>query len=71
MAKRNYSLPTLKKMLGKAEKRLIALTIKPCGNWGDGMRLSKLPSITAWERVRDRVQELKAEIAKKEQEGDK
>ena len=71
MSKRNYSLTTLKKMLAKAEERYIALTLKPCGNWGDGMRLSKLPSITAWERARDRVQELKAEIAKKEQEGEK
>lgn len=69
MPKRNNSLATLKKMLAKAAERYVTLTLKPCGNWGDGMRLSKLPSVTAWERARDRVQELKAEIAKKEQEG--
>lgn len=73
MAKRNYSLATLEKMLATAEERYTALTLKPCGNWEDGMRLSKLPSITAWERAGNRVQELKAEIAQKkqEQEGDK
>ena len=68
MVKRNYSLTTLKKMLAKAEKQYTSLTLKPCGNWGDGMRLPKLPSITAWERAGNRVQELKAEIARREQE---
>ena len=56
---RNYSLQTLNKMLSVAE------TIKPCGNWGDGMRKSKLPSMKAWNKARDRVEELKRQIEKK------
>lgn len=63
---RNYSLETLKKMLSKAESKLVEETLKPCGNWGDGMRLSKLPSIVKWERAKERVEELKSAIAEKE-----
>ena len=61
-----YKLETLKKMLDKAEEKLYAETIKPVGNWGDGMRLSKLPSIAAWEKARDRVDALKQEIRRRE-----
>ena len=65
---KNYTLETLNKMLDKQEEKYYQLTIKPCGNWGDGMRLSKLPSITQWERCEERIKELKEAISKKKQE---
>lgn len=65
---RNYSLKTLQKMLSKAESRLYEETKKPCGNWGDGMRLSKLPQCRAWEKAYDGVQELKKQIENKKSE---
>ena len=43
-------------------------TVKPCGNWGDGMRLSKLPSITAWERARDRYFAICAKLDRRKKE---
>lgn len=54
-----YKTKTLETMLDKAETKDIELTSKPIGNWGDGMRLSKLPSVTAWERNRERIEEIK------------
>ncbi len=65
---RNYSLETLEKMLERAKKKYDKETVRPHGNWGDGMRLSKLPSLKAWERARERVQELEAAIAEKKKE---
>lgn len=53
-------------MLEKAEEKYYAETIKPAGNWGDGMRLSKLPRLAAWEKARARVEELEAELALRE-----
>lgn len=63
---KNYSLETLKKMLERAESKYAEETVRPCGSWGDGMRLSKLPSIAKWERAKARVEELKSAIAEKE-----
>ena len=65
---RNYSLKTLEKMLERAKEKYEKETVKPHGNWGDGMRLSKLPSLKAWERARERVQELETAIAEKKKE---
>lgn len=65
---KNYSLKTLEKMLSRAETKLYEETVKPCGNWGDGMRLSKLPQCKTWERAHDRVTELKKAIAEKKKE---
>lgn len=53
---------TIRKQLKKAEEKYFELTMKPCGNWGDGMRLSKLPSIATWEKAKDRVDQLKKEL---------
>lgn len=57
MAKRKYRVSTLQKRLERYKEQLYQETIKPCGNWGDGMRLSKLSSITKWERLKDKVKE--------------
>ncbi len=65
---RNYSLKTLEKMLERAKEKYDKETVMPHGNWGDGMRLSKLPSLRAWERARERVQELETAIAEKKKE---
>lgn len=62
---RRYKTETLTKMLGKAEEKYRQETEKPIGNWGDGMRLSKLPSITAWERAKNRVEEIKKELERR------
>ena len=42
---KNYSLATLEKMREKASEKYCKETVKPHGNWGDGMWLSKLPSL--------------------------
>ena len=38
-----YRTETLKKMREAAWEKYYAEAEKPAGNWGDGMRLSKLP----------------------------
>lgn len=65
---KNYRLETLEKMLERAERKYYEETIKPCGNWGDGMRLAKLPQLKAWEKANNRVNELKKAIAEKKKE---
>ena len=65
---RNYSLATLEKMREKAYEKYCKETVKAHGNWGDGMRLSKLPSLAAWEKARTRLAELDEAIAKKKAE---
>lgn len=64
---KNYSLATLEKMLIKAEEKYYNETIKPKGNWGDGMRLSKLPTLASWDKAKVRVELLKKAIALKKQ----
>ena len=65
---RNYSLKTLEKMREKAYEKYCKETVKPNGNWGDEMRISKLPSLAAWEKARERLAELDEAIAKKKAE---
>ena len=62
-----YKTETLKKMLDKAEEKLYQETMKPSGNWGDGMRLAKLPSITSWERAKERVSAIKDELKRRDE----
>lgn len=57
-----YKTETLKKMLDTAKARYYAETEKPCGNWGDGMRRSRLPQNKAWERAKDRYEAISAEL---------
>ena len=65
---KNYSLKTLEKMREKAYEKYCKETVKPHGNWGDGMRLSKLPSLAAWEKARERLAELDEAIAMSEED---
>lgn len=57
-----YKTETLKKMRDKAYDKYYKLTIKPSGNWGDGMRLSKLPQEKAWERAKERLDAIEKEL---------
>ena len=60
-----YKTETLLRMKSRAESRYYELTMKSSGNWGDGMRLSKLPSLTAWERTRERLEAIKDELKRR------
>ncbi len=57
MAERKYKVSTLKKRLEKYKEQYYQETVKPCGNWGDGMRLTKLSSVTKWERLKGKIEE--------------
>lgn len=37
-------------------------TAKPCGGWGDGMRLAKLAQLKAWEQAKERYEAICAEL---------
>jgi len=43
VAERKYKVSTLQKRLDRYKEQLYEETLKPQGNWGDGMRLAKLP----------------------------
>lgn len=60
-----YKTETLEKMREKAYDKYYELTLKPSGNWGDGMRLSKLPQHKAWERAKERLDAIDAELEKR------
>lgn len=64
-----YKPETLKKMLEKAEEKYDRETRKESLTWGMGMRRSKLPTLSTWEKARDRVYEIKAEIERRRQNG--
>lgn len=57
-----YRLETLLKMRERAQEKYEQEVTKPVGNWGDGMRLSKLPSIAGYERARERLDAIDREI---------
>lgn len=57
MADRKYKVSTLQKRLDRYKEQYTQETIKPVGNWGDGMRLSKLPSISKWEKLEKKIKE--------------
>lgn len=60
-----YKTETLEKMKDKALEKYHEETIKPQGNWGDGMRLAKLPTLSAWEKARTRYYDICAELEKR------
>ena len=64
-----YKTETLKKMEVAAWEKYYELTWTPLGNWGDGMRLSKLPQGKAWERARERLCEIRAELDRRKGDG--
>jgi len=57
-----YRTETLEKMKTAAWEKYQAETAKPCGGWGDGMRLAKLPQLKAWERARERYEAICTEL---------
>lgn len=63
-----YKTETLNKMRDKAWDKYYAETSKPHGEWGDGMRLSKLPSLSAWEKARERLNAIDAELQRRKKE---
>lgn len=63
-----YKTETLKKMESAAWDKYYALTLKPSGNWGDGMRRTRLPSLKSWERARERYYAIRAELERRKKE---
>lgn len=61
-----YKTETLQKMRDKAYEKYVTETSKPCGNWGDGMRLTKLPALSTWEKARNKYNDICAEIERRE-----
>lgn len=64
-----YKTATLQKMQSAAWDKYHAETTKPCGNWGDGMRLAKLPQCKAYEKARERYYAITAELDRRRKEG--
>lgn len=62
----HYKTSTLEKMREAAREKYRAETEKPGGNWGDGMRLAKLPQNKAWERAKERYEAICSELKKRE-----
>ena len=60
-----YKTETLEKMRLAAWEKYYKEAIKPCGNWGDGMRLAKLPEHKAWEKAKQRYEAICAELEKR------
>ena len=50
-----YKTATLERMRAAAWEKYYAETMKPCGNLGDGMRLSKLPQNRKWEKAKEEL----------------
>lgn len=57
MGERKYKVSTLEKRLEKLKDKYYEETCKPVGNWGEGMRLSKLSSVKKWSDLQDKIKE--------------
>lgn len=66
-----YRTETLINMRGRLWEKYYNLTIKPIGNWGDGMRLSKLPQNKAWEKTKEKYDAIEEELKRRENTGNK
>lgn len=60
-----YKTATLERMRAAAWEKYYAETMKPCGNWGDGMRLSKLLQNKKWEKAKERYEAICRELEKR------
>lgn len=60
-----YKTETLEKMRLAAWEKYYNEAIKPCGNWGDGMRLARLPEHKGWEKAKQRYDAICAELEKR------
>lgn len=54
---RKYKVSTLEARLDRLNEQYYHETLKSYGNWGDGMRLSKLPTNKKWERLSEKIKE--------------
>ena len=61
-----YKTETLQRMRDKAYEKYCQENAKPQGNWGDGMRLAKLPTLSAWEKARERYLAMEAELKRRQ-----
>ena len=60
-----YRTEILEKMRSAAREKYYNETMKSGGNWGDGMRLSKLPKHTAWEKAKQQYEAICAELERR------
>ena len=60
-----YKTETLEKMRGQAYSKYYQEAIKPVGNWGDGMRKSRLTGNRAYEKAVERLEAIDTELAKR------
>ena len=62
-----YKIETLERMREKAYNRYYDLTTRQstADNWGNGMRLAKLPQEKAWERAKERYEMIEAELKRR------
>lgn len=65
---RRYKTETLEKMRDRAWEKYKKETEKSCGNWGDGMRLAKLPQCKAWDKAREKYYGIVEELARRKNE---
>ena len=67
-----FKTETLKKMREKAYEKYCYETTKQSSadNWGNGMRLSRLPQEKAWEKARERLDAIDRELALRKERGD-
>ena len=66
-----YKTETLERMREKAYDRYYDLTTRQSTayNWGNGMRLAKLPQEKAWERAKERYEAIEAELKLRKGQG--
>lgn len=66
-----YKTGTLERMREKAYDRYYDLTTRQSAadNWGNGMRLAKLPQEKAWESAKERYETIDAELKRRKGQG--
>lgn len=66
-----YKTETLMRMREKAYDRYYDLTTRQSAadNWGNGMRLARLPQEKAWERAKERYDAIEAELKRRKGQG--
>lgn len=69
MSERKYKVSTLEARLERLRGQYYEETVKPVGNWGDGMRLSKLPTNKRWERLSEKIKETEKLLQEAKDEG--
>lgn len=64
-----YKTATLLKMLESANEKYMKEAAKPAGNWGNGMRLSKLPDFKGWIKAKERYDSILSELSRRKRAG--